>query len=458
MEIQVNNSNKERYNGAQRLASTLSCSVYRMNNGILKKFRNDSYATIFDHVVREIIILRSVSHPNIIRLKEIWNDHSHPCLILEDWGMSLWSYAAKMTRVERVGVFAPIFAQVLHAFNYLHTNRIIHCDVKATNLLIKNGIVKVCDFGLARRMLGDDLGLLAYTMNYRPPEILVGNCNYGTQADMWAIGCVMYDFITHTMLFGKNTDDETDDEVMQSILLEVPTSIEELEKINADYDIPNGPKWMKINQLSILLPEDKLNMIKLLLSIHPRRRPKAKDCLLVFGEEPQNVQLIQSQYLVRKKIKSDLNIRYIMVSHIIEIGNQFPISPFVISSAIDIYDKFLNTNQDADQTKLILYYIAAVILSSCINDSHKLFPSDFESVYNEKDITNAVKSLYHDLSYDLDSVSLWQIVQDQIALGVLDKTKEDVYWEKIKEIYLDYDMLGPDQTQVTQKMLLKCLI
>ena len=452
MKIQVNNPNVERFNGAQRLASTLSCSVYRMKDGIIKKFHGHSYSKIFDHVVREIIILRHVSHPNIVQLKELWHDLSHPCLVLEDSGTSLWSYAAKMTRVARANMFNPIFTQILHAFNYLHTNKIVHCDVKATNILIKDGIVKVCDFGLARRITGDELGLLAYTINYRPPEILVGNCNYDTSADMWAIGCVMYDFVTHTILFGKNDEDETDDAVMQSVLLEVPTSIEELEKINADYEIPVGPKWTKVDQL-VVLPEDKINLIKSLLSIHPRNRPTANTCLIAFGEVPQNIPRIQSQFLIRRNIKADLNVRYIMVLHILEIGNQFPISPFVISSAIDIYDKFLSSNQEADQTQLILYYIAAVILSSCIHDSYKLFPSDFESVYKEKDITNAVKMLFQAMSYDLDSLSLWQIVQEQIALGVLDKTREDEYWEKIKEIYLDYGVLGPDQMQVTQKVI-----
>ncbi len=451
MEIQVTNPNKERCNNSQKLASTLSCIVYRIKDGILKKFRNDSYSQMFDHVVREVIVLRKVRHPNIIQLQEIWYDQSHPSLILEDGGVSLWSYAAKLSRMTRAAVFNSIFVQVLHAFNYLHTNHIIHCDVKATNILIKNNVVKVCDFGLARCVSGDDLGLLAYTMNYRPPEILAGNYNYNTQADMWAIGCVMYDFITHMMLFGKNNDEETDDAIMRDILLEVPTSIEELEKLNADYDIPEGPKWQKINQL--IISEDKITMIKSLLSIHPKNRPNAKACLILLGEEPQNVQPIQSPYLIRKKIKSDLNVRYIMILHILEIGNQFPISPFVISSAIDIYDKFLIIHQEADQTKLILYYIAAVILASCIYDSHKLFSSDFESVYNENDITNAVKSLFREVSYDLDSYSLWQIVQDQIALNILDKTKEDYYWEKVKEMYLDYEALGPDLEQVTQKLI-----
>lgn len=453
MEIQVNDLNKERYYESQKIISTQSCTIYRMKNGILKKFRNDSYENIYDHVVREILILRNIRHPNIVQLKEIWHDQVHPSLVLEDNGIALWFHVARMTRFVRASMFDSVFIQILNAFNYLHSNNIIHRDVKATNILIKDGIVKVCDFGLSRYLTDDDMGSLAYTINYRPPEILVGNCNYGLAADMWALGCVMYDFITHEMLFGVGDQDETDDQIMKDILLEVPTTTRELEMINAEYEIPEGPKWNKISQLN--LADHKICMIKRLLSIHPNSRPTARDCLLILGETPQIIDVDQRSFLIRKKIKSDLNVRYIMVLHILEIGDHFPVSPFVIASAVDIYDKFLivNKNTEVDQTKLILYYIASVLLSSCIHDSYKLFPADFESVYNEKDIENAMKSLFKEISYDLDSVSLWQIVSEQINLGILEKTKEEHYWGKIKEMYLQYDIVGLDRTQVTQEII-----
>tara|TARA_B110000014_G_scaffold246788_1_gene219796 strand:- start:76 stop:528 length:453 start_codon:yes stop_codon:yes gene_type:complete len=146
-----------------------------------------------------------------------------------------------------------------------------------------------------------------------------------------------------------------------------------------------------------------------------------------------------------------------MVLHILEIGDQFPISPFAIATAVEIYDRYLIINQgEDDQTQLILYYIAAVILASCMHESHRLYPADFESVYKDTDIAAAMKSLFYDIRYVADSVSLWQIVTEQVRLGVLENEEDklEFYWEQVKKIYLNYEsMIGLSKQQMAQKIL-----
>lgn len=462
MSIPIVHTDKK-YANLRRLTSTLSCVIYKANKTgvgpvIMKKFREDEYSRIYDHVIRETTILHNISHPNIVQLIEICPETSYPRLILEYCGISLWDYALSLSWKACADKFDEIFSQVLSAVFYLHSNGIIHRDIKATNVLIQGNTVKLCDFGLARRITGDDLGLIAYTINYRAPEVLAGNVNYGTSADMWAMGCMMYDFIAHTMLFGKGNEDENDDYILTEILEEVPVTSEELEIVNVEHNIPNGAKWKKVDRLTRFLNPIKIMMVKSLLSVDPRNRQSARECLQLLGFSPEPPQISPQPFLVRSKIKSDINIRYIMVSHILTIGDQYPVSPFTVATAVEIYDRFLinNREKEIDQNKMILYYIAAVIISSCVHETYKLDPSDFESVYDYNDIVNAMKSLFRDIRYNIDNMSLWQIVYAQIKMNMLGNTdeKKEQYWEIIKEIYLDYEnMIGLSKRQMTRKIM-----
>jgi cell division cycle 2-like len=100
--------------------------------------------------------------------------------------------------------------QLLSAVALLHSNWIIHRDLKTSNLLMNNrGMMKLADFGLAR-MYGDPLdpdGMtsLVVTLWYRAPELLLGAKEYDTAIDMWSVGCVFAELMQKEPLFmGKN--------------------------------------------------------------------------------------------------------------------------------------------------------------------------------------------------------------------------------------------------------------
>jgi serine/threonine protein kinase len=83
--------------------------------------------------------------------------------------------------------------QLLLACHYLHTNAIMHRDLKPSNILIsKNGTLKLADFGLARQLLPGRLYTNAVaSLWYRAPELLLGSTTYGTQIDLWSVGCIL---------------------------------------------------------------------------------------------------------------------------------------------------------------------------------------------------------------------------------------------------------------------------
>lgn len=77
-------------------------------------------------------------------------------------------------------------------------------DVKTSNILVtKNGILKLADFGLARYINNDVNEENKYTNRvvtlwYRPPELLLGERNYGPAIDIWGAGCIMAELWTRT--------------------------------------------------------------------------------------------------------------------------------------------------------------------------------------------------------------------------------------------------------------------
>ncbi|KNC76447.1 hypothetical protein SARC_11054, partial [Sphaeroforma arctica JP610] len=85
----------------------------------------------------------------------------------------------------------------------MHSNWILHRDLKTSNLLTNTGRLVVGDFGLAREY-GDPLKSytqLVVTLWYRPPELLLGAKKYSAEVDMWSVGCIIAEFILGNALF-----------------------------------------------------------------------------------------------------------------------------------------------------------------------------------------------------------------------------------------------------------------
>ena len=105
-----------------------------------------------------------------------------------------------------------IMQQLLDGLFYIHYNKILHRDLKASNILMtKNGVLKLADFGLARTYNVDKNFRNRYTNRvvtlwYRPPELLLGERDYGPSIDMWAVGCIMAELWTRTPILQGDSE------------------------------------------------------------------------------------------------------------------------------------------------------------------------------------------------------------------------------------------------------------
>lgn len=160
---------------------------------------------------RERDILAALSHPHIAPLFDAGvSESGHPYLAME-WidGVPITQYCreARLSVDERLA----LFRQVLDAVHYAHARFIAHRDLKPSNILVtRDGQAKLLDFGVAKLLSGESLGLdteltqlggRAATPDYAAPEQLAGQ-PITTAVDSYALGVVLFELLTGARPFG----------------------------------------------------------------------------------------------------------------------------------------------------------------------------------------------------------------------------------------------------------------
>ncbi|TVY81077.1 putative serine/threonine-protein kinase fhkC, partial [Lachnellula suecica] len=146
---------------------------------------------------QEIAVLMGVSHPNMLCLKDTFDEFNAVYLVLElaaegelfNWIVMKQKLTEEETR--------KVFIQLFQGIKYLHERGIVHRDIKPENILLtdKNLHVKLADFGLAK-IIGEEsfTTTLCGTPSYVAPEILEESRHrrYTRAVDVWSLGVVLY--------------------------------------------------------------------------------------------------------------------------------------------------------------------------------------------------------------------------------------------------------------------------
>ncbi|GJN07889.1 hypothetical protein PR202_ga25759 [Eleusine coracana subsp. coracana] len=161
----------------------------------LKKVRFDNLEPeSVRFMAREILILRRLDHPNVIKLEGLVTSRMSCSLYLvfEYMEHDLAGLAASPDIKFTEPQVKCYMHQLLSGLEHCHDRGVLHRDIKGSNLLLdNNGMLKIADFGLASFFDPDrkqPMTSRVVTLWYRPPELLLGATDYGVGVDLWSAG------------------------------------------------------------------------------------------------------------------------------------------------------------------------------------------------------------------------------------------------------------------------------
>ncbi|XP_045609801.1 cyclin-dependent kinase 9 isoform X1 [Procambarus clarkii] len=258
--------------------------------------------------LREIRILKLLRHDNVVNLLEIARTKGPPppglqkpakatphmsslstfFLVFEFCEHDLAGLLSNVNVKFNLGEIKKVMQQLLNGLYYIHSNKILHRDLKASNVLItKNGILKLADFGLARAFSTSRQGPNRYTNRvvtlwYRPPELLLGERNYGPPVDMWGAGCIMAEMWTRTPILQGSTEQHQlalITKLCGSITPEVWPSVENYELYNK-MDLVKGQQRRVCERLKHYVRDSQaLDLLDKLLTLDPSKRTDSSSAL-----------------------------------------------------------------------------------------------------------------------------------------------------------------------------------
>ena len=296
-------------------------------------------------IVDEVEILKNLDHPDIVRIMEFYNTENSYFIINEycKYGELFEQVKNDFSETQ----IAVMFRQILSGLAYLHSNNIIHRDLKLENILIDDieksrttnedlFLLKIIDFGTAKIFdKNKKLGAVVGSIYYIAPEVLLKK--YGKECDIWSAGVILYMLIVgHAPFDGKNNREimdkikmgkyQKDEKRWLKASNEVKDLIEKLlvlkpEKRLTALEALKHP-WFKVSNSNILYSniskEEVFNCISNLLNYHIKSkfaelvlayivhnlpRPKeAKSCIKLFKLANKN----EDGKLLRTELKETL--------------------------------------------------------------------------------------------------------------------------------------------------------
>lgn len=214
----------------------------------IKKHGNSK---IIENIHNEINIMMKIQHENIIKLHETIITISHIYLVMDYCDQDLHQYI-KNNGCLSEDTIKYYFKQISNGIQFLHSNNLIHRDLKPHNILIlsSSNIIKIADFGFVKENIDNNLlNTLCGSPIYMAPEILKYQ-KYDNKVDLWSIGIILFEMITAKPPFNASNH------------LELINVIE-----TQKYKIPDD----------IIISSECIDLLSKLIVVNPKRRIEFDD-------------------------------------------------------------------------------------------------------------------------------------------------------------------------------------
>ena len=302
--------------------------------------------------MNEIEVLKTVDHPNIIKLFDCYYDRTFYYMVEEYCsGGDLFDY------IQREKCFTEkkakiIFKQLLSAVNHLHKKNIVHRDLKPENIVFvktKNNdvFIKIIDFGASITFKGRNLSQELGTIYYIAPEVFMNN--YNEKADIWSCGIILYTMLCGHPPFCGNDENTIKAKILHSKLTFPTKNFKNVSTEAIDY-------------------------LKLLLAYDPNSRPSAEEALenswLINESDNGNIELSNEIIANLSKFRTTLGLQKVTISFL---ANQVSINE-EIKALKEEFDKFdVNKDGEISKEELIKCLEVNYPYQEAVNKANKIF-------------------------------------------------------------------------------------
>lgn len=217
---------------------------------ILSKKKLSSKPRMRLKVDREMAVMRLIDHPNVLKLKDVYETPRHLFLVTEyAENGEVFDYLVKRGQLSEWEA-RRLFLQLVHGLLYCKRHLICHRDLKPENLLLdKYNNLKIADFGMASLNREDAmLKTSCGSPHYASPEIVRGDEYDGFKSDVWSCGVILYALLAGYLPFD-------DDDIRK--LLEMVR--------DGEYEMPTS------------MPHGARDLIEHMLVVDPERRYSLED-------------------------------------------------------------------------------------------------------------------------------------------------------------------------------------
>ena len=200
----------------------------------------------------ETSIMKTVSKCDyVVKLFETFETNKHICIVMEYiCAGNLLSYIRKRSKLNEHHA-KIIFKQIALGLHHIHSNGIVHRDIKLDNILIDlNNIVKICDFGVSKQVNANTIMKeQCGTPAYMAPELIKGKGYEGYGVDLWSVGVVLYAMLSGTVPFKGNDITELHTAIMKGAYKQIEDISKEAEHLVRSLLEVDPYKRMNIEQV-----------------------------------------------------------------------------------------------------------------------------------------------------------------------------------------------------------------